>query len=57
MSDYPFIVIEGIDGTGKTSVARELAIMIDGKYLSTPVPPFDALPLLSRSAAAGVATD
>jgi dTMP kinase len=31
-----FIVVEGIDGAGKTSVAKELAEQLDGKYYKCP---------------------
>jgi pyruvate kinase len=33
---YPIIAIEGADGTGKTSVAKELAQVLDGVYIPTP---------------------
>lgn len=36
MSKNYFIVVEGIDGTGKTSVAKELAQRLNGKYYTCP---------------------
>jgi len=41
-SKYKLIVVEGIDGTGKTTVAHRLARAIGGKYIRTPPPPFDS---------------
>ncbi len=35
-----FIVLEGLDGVGKTTLARGLAEQIQGVYLSTPGEPF-----------------
>lgn len=45
MSDnpYKFIVIEGLDGVGKTTVARGLASRIDGVFIETPLADFRAL--------------
>src|SRR2546422_940162 len=40
---HKLIVVEGIDGTGKTTVARRLATAIRAKYLRTPPPRFDSL--------------
>jgi dTMP kinase len=40
-SNHKLIVVEGIDGTGKTTAARRLAAAIGAKYLRTPPPPFD----------------
>lgn len=34
------IAIEGIDGSGKTTIARRLAVAIDATYVSTPPAPF-----------------
>lgn len=39
----PFVVIEGIDGVGKSTVARALAEYVHGKYIETPWAPFDAI--------------
>jgi dTMP kinase len=41
-SKHKLIVVEGIDGTGKTTVAHRLARVIGGKYIRTPPPPFDS---------------
>lgn len=35
-----FIVLEGLDGVGKTTLARGLAEELDGEYMSTPGEPF-----------------
>ncbi len=32
MDEHLFIVVEGIDGTGKSSVSKELAKRLDAKY-------------------------
>lgn len=37
---YPIIVLEGIDASGKSAVGRRLAILQNGVYLKTPLPPF-----------------
>lgn len=34
---FPFIVIEGIDGTGKTTIAQLVAQQLHGAYFKTPV--------------------
>lgn len=36
MNKHNFIVIEGVDGSGKTSVGERLAKKIDGAYFATP---------------------
>lgn len=38
-----FIVIEGLSGSGKTTIATGLAKKINGIYLKTPIPPFDKI--------------
>mgnify|MGYP000250471117 CR=1 FL=1 len=38
-----FIVFEGIDGAGKTSIAKELAKSIHGLYIQSPPKPFDQI--------------
>jgi len=38
-----FIIIEGIDGTGKTTIAKQLAEEINGQYIKSPPPPFDKI--------------
>jgi len=43
--NYPFIVLEGIDGVGKTTVARLLADQLDAEYVSTPTNPFSQIRL------------
>jgi len=35
-----FIVLEGLDGVGKTTLAKGLAKELDGEYMSTPGEPF-----------------
>jgi dTMP kinase len=40
---HSLIVVEGIDGAGKTTVARRLAVALRAKYLSTPPPPLDSI--------------
>ncbi len=40
MNNYPIIAIEGIDGAGKTTVARILADELGYLYLKTPDKPF-----------------
>ena len=40
---HRLIVLDGIDGTGKTTVARKLAAALHAKYLRTPPPDFDAI--------------
>jgi dTMP kinase len=37
---YPFICIEGIDGTGKTTISRLIAEKFNFKYYKTPGGPF-----------------
>src|SRR5436309_15987244 len=39
----PMIVFEGVDGSGKTTVATRLAKALDAKYIASPPHPFDAL--------------
>jgi thymidylate kinase len=39
----PFICIEGLDGVGKTTIARTLAERIGGVYYKTPPPPYDSI--------------
>lgn len=41
--NYKFIVVEGIDGSGKSTVAAEVAKMIGGVLLRTPPQEFDAI--------------
>ena len=36
-----FIVLEGVDGTGKTSVAKGLAKSLNAEYILTPMTPID----------------
>lgn len=43
MRQHPFIVLEGLSGTGKTTLARELATTLEGVYYRTPPAPFAAL--------------
>jgi thymidylate kinase len=44
-SRHPFLVIEGLDGAGKSSVAAAAAALLDGTCLKTPPDPMrDALP-------------
>lgn len=38
-----FIVIEGLDGTGKSTTAKTLANALDGKFLTTPLDKFKAV--------------
>ncbi len=40
-----FIVVEGVDGVGKTSVAKRLASEIGAKYILTPMAPLDEIRL------------
>ena len=42
MSRHCFVVIEGIDGVGKTTVAELLASMLNAELIKTPLPPFEA---------------
>lgn len=35
-----FLVLEGIDGTGKTTIARQLSNAISGQYIKSPPEPF-----------------
>jgi thymidylate kinase len=37
---YPFVVVEGIDGTGKSTIARLVAAKLRGEYYKTPPTPF-----------------
>lgn len=39
----PFIVFEGVDGVGKTTLAHALASRVDGKYFYSPPSEFDKL--------------
>lgn len=43
MTVYPFICVEGIDGTGKSTVAREAARRLNGIYYKTPPEPFSGI--------------
>ena len=36
---YPFVVLEGLDGVGKSSVALQLCRLLGAAYLKTPVAP------------------
>jgi len=38
-----FIVVEGISGTGKTSVATEVAKLLEGLYIKTPIDPINII--------------
>jgi thymidylate kinase len=38
-----FIVIEGLDGTGKSTTAKTLAKALGGKFLTTPLDKFKAV--------------
>ena len=40
---WPFVVVEGLSGTGKTSVATELAELVEGAYVHTPTGPYRAV--------------
>ena len=40
---YPFICVEGVDGVGKTTVAKELASALGGVYYKTPPEPFSSI--------------
>lgn len=40
---HPFICVEGIDGVGKSTVARKLAAVLNGIYYKTPPPPYEAM--------------
>lgn len=40
---HPFICVEGIDGVGKSTVARKLATALGGVYYKTPPPPYDSI--------------
>jgi thymidylate kinase len=39
----PFLVVEGLSGTGKTALARALASALGGEYVPTPVEPYGAV--------------
>lgn len=41
MSEFPFIVVEGIDGSGKSAVCRILAERIGAKLIVTPTEPIN----------------
>jgi len=43
MIQHPFICIEGIDGTGKSTVARRIADLLNGIYYKTPSEPFASI--------------
>ena len=43
MTLHPFICIEGIDGTGKSTVARRVAELLNGIYYKTPPEPFASI--------------
>lgn len=36
VGDYPIIVLEGLDGVGKTSIGKRIAEVIGGVYIKTP---------------------
>ena len=36
-----FLVFEGLDGTGKTSLAKEIVSRLNGRYLKTPPPEYE----------------
>jgi len=40
---HPFICVEGIDGTGKSTVARKVAELLNGIYYKTPPEPFASI--------------
>lgn len=40
---HPFIVLEGLNGVGKTTVGKLLAERLGGEYYRTPPPPFDQI--------------
>jgi dTMP kinase len=43
VATQPFICVEGLDGVGKTTVARSVAERIGGLYYKTPPPPYDSI--------------
>lgn len=40
---HPFIVLEGLSGSGKTTVGKLLARSMDGVFLKTPTQPFSSV--------------
>jgi dTMP kinase len=40
---FPFVVLEGADGTGKSTVAKALATALGGEYIATPPPPLSSV--------------
>lgn len=40
---HPFVVLEGVSGVGKSTVAELLAAALGGAVLKTPPPPFDVV--------------
>jgi thymidylate kinase len=43
VSRHPFVCIEGLDAVGKTTVAKALAVALEGVYYKTPSSPYDSL--------------